>query len=44
MVDPNMPIDEQTQSLSYDSKWEFPRNRLSFGMECYLGNVYELIH
>ena len=44
MVDHNMPIAEQTQSLSYDSKWEFPRNRLSFGKECYLEYVNELIH
>ena len=36
MVNPNMPIVDQTQSLSYNSKWEFPRNILKFGKECYL--------
>ena len=39
MIDPNVPIVEQTQSLSYDAKWEFPRNRLTFGKEYYLAFI-----
>ena len=44
MVNPNMPILEQTESLSYNSKWEFPRNRLTFGKEYYLLFAYNLIN
>ena len=29
---PNLPIDEQTEVLSYDLAWEFPINRLTFGL------------
>jgi FMS-like tyrosine kinase 1 len=28
---PDIPIDQQTDCIPYDSKWEFPRERLTFG-------------
>jgi hypothetical protein len=31
-VNPNLPLDEQTEILPYDKKiWEFPRNQLKLG-------------
>jgi hypothetical protein len=33
----NEPLDEQTDLLSYDKRWEFPRNRLK------LGNIYFVV-
>ena len=30
-INPDIPIDEQTQCLPYDPKWEFPRERLKLG-------------
>ncbi|XP_041359832.1 vascular endothelial growth factor receptor kdr-like [Gigantopelta aegis] len=29
---PDLPIDEQTTCISYDPKWEFPKDRLRLGM------------
>ncbi|XP_013391626.1 vascular endothelial growth factor receptor 1 [Lingula anatina] len=29
---PDIPIDEQTECLAYDPKWEFPKERLKLGM------------
>ena len=31
MFNPNLPIDEQTESIPYDPRWEFPQNNLHFG-------------
>ncbi len=31
-MNPNEPLDEQTDLLSYDKRWEFPRNRLRLGI------------
>ncbi len=28
---PDIPVDEQTDCVAYDAKWEFPRERLNFG-------------
>ena len=28
---PDLPIDEQTTCISYDPKWEFPKDRLRLG-------------
>ena len=30
-IDPDKPIEEQTQHLPYDNHWEFPINRLKLG-------------
>ena len=30
-INPDMPLDEQTDSLGYNPKYEFPRERLKFG-------------
>ena len=29
---PDLPIDEQTDCLAYDAKWEYPKQQLKFGM------------
>jgi hypothetical protein len=34
-IDPNVPIEYQTQFLPYDKKWEFPRKRLRLGLLFY---------
>lgn len=31
-IDPNMPIEFQTEFLAYDKKWEFSRKRLKLGL------------
>jgi len=31
-VDPDAPLEDQVVLLPYDSKWEFPRNKLVLGM------------
>ncbi len=31
-IDPDVPIEYQTEFLPYDKKWEFPRQRLRLGM------------
>jgi hypothetical protein len=31
-IDPNVPIEYQTEFLPYDKKWEFPRKRLRLGL------------
>ena len=28
---PELPVDEQTECLTYDDKWEFPPEHLKFG-------------
>jgi hypothetical protein len=30
-IDPNVPMEYQTEFLPYDKKWEFPRKRLRLG-------------
>ena len=30
-INPDLPIDEQTELLPYDKRWEFPRDRLKLG-------------
>jgi hypothetical protein len=30
-IDPDVPIEYQTEFLPYDKKWEFSRKRLRFG-------------
>jgi len=30
-INPQLPLDEQSELLPYDSRWEFPRNRLKLG-------------
>ena len=30
-INPDLPLDEQTELLPYDKKWEFPRNCLRMG-------------
>ena len=30
-INPDLPIDEQTELLPYDQRWEFPRERLKLG-------------
>ena len=29
---PDLPIDEQTECLAYDPRWEIPKDYLEFGM------------
>ncbi len=31
-IDPDVPMEYQTEFLPYDKKWEFPRQRLRLGM------------
>ncbi|XP_064636645.1 vascular endothelial growth factor receptor 1-like isoform X2 [Lineus longissimus] len=31
-INPDIPIDEQTDCLPYDPKWEFPKDRFTFGV------------
>ena len=33
VINPELPLDEQTDAIAYDAKWEFPRERLKFGKE-----------
>lgn len=37
-INPDLPIDEQTELLPYDKRWEFPRERLKLG-ELYIFNM-----
>jgi hypothetical protein len=30
-INNKLPMDEQTELLPYDKRWEFPRNRLTLG-------------
>ena len=30
-INPNLPIEGQTDLLPYDNRWEFPRERLKLG-------------
>jgi hypothetical protein len=30
-IDPDVPLEYQTEFLPYDKKWEFPRKRLRLG-------------
>lgn len=30
-INPDLPVDEQTELLPYDKRWEFPRDRLKLG-------------
>lgn len=32
MINPDIPLDEQTDALPYDVGWEFPVNNLKIGM------------
>ena len=34
-MNPELPLDEQTELLPYDARWEFPRNRLKLGILYY---------
>ncbi|XP_046453446.1 fibroblast growth factor receptor 1-like isoform X2 [Daphnia pulex] len=36
-MNPDEPLDEQTDLLSYDKRWEFPRNRLRLGKQLGVG-------
>jgi hypothetical protein len=31
-IDPDVPVEYQTEFLPYDKKWEFPRKRLRLGL------------
>ena len=31
-INPELPLDEQTELLPYDKKWEFPSHRLRLGI------------
>jgi hypothetical protein len=31
-IDPDVPMEYQTEFLPYDKKWEFPRKRLRLGL------------
>ncbi|XP_074649974.1 vascular endothelial growth factor receptor 1-like isoform X2 [Tubulanus polymorphus] len=31
-INPDLPIDEQTECLPYDIKWEFPKDKMKLGM------------
>ena len=31
-IDPEKPLEEQTQHLPYDQRWEFPANQLKLSM------------
>jgi hypothetical protein len=31
-IDPNVPMEYQTEYLPYDKKWEFPKKRLRLGL------------
>lgn len=37
-INPDLPIDGQTDLLPYDKRWEFPRERLK------LGNSFVKLH
>ena len=30
-INPNLPVEEQTEQLPYDERWEFPRHSLKLG-------------
>lgn len=32
-INPELPVDEQADLLPYDRTWEFPRERLTLGIE-----------
>ena len=35
-IDPERPLEEQTQHLLYDNRWEFSRNQLQLGINNYI--------
>ena len=35
-IDPDVPMEYQTQFLPYDKEWEFPRKRLRLGLLFFL--------
>ncbi len=35
-IDPDVPMEYQTEFLPYDKKWEFPRKRLRLGSLVFL--------
>lgn len=35
-LNPNLTVDDQTELLPYDSKWEFPRERLKLSKNVYV--------
>ena len=35
-IDPDVPMEYQTEFLPYDKKWEFPRKRLRLGLLFFL--------
>ena len=35
-IDPDKPMEYQTEFLPYDKKWEFPRKRLRLGLLFFL--------
>ena len=34
-INPDLPLDEQTELLPYDPRWEFPRDRLKLGKQSF---------
>ena len=32
-INPDLPLDEQTELLPYDPRWEFPRDSLKLGKQ-----------
>ena len=40
-INPDLPVDEQTELLPYDRRWEFPRDQLKLGF--FLAIIFEII-
>ena len=38
-INPDLPVEEQTEQLPYDTRWEFPRHRLKLGA-CFVNNLF----
>ena len=38
-IDPEKPIEEQTQHLPYDKHWEVPANRLKLGNHSFIAAI-----
>lgn len=41
-INPELPVDDQTELLPYDKKWEFPRDKLKLGEYLYFVPVLRI--
>lgn len=42
-INPEIPINDQTELLSFDPRYEFPKERLKLGMQSVLRAIFYLV-